>query len=248
MCCLSVHGPKPSTYRALPARGWFSIASPRPGTVKVLAGRRRRSSTGQRLRRDEGKPLVKLRDRRAFVPCDGGLAACWIGTGAWHTIPRPQHARLTAPARIRFPSSPFPPSTMAKYRVTYVDSCGREAVVEASCREAAEQLVRRQMEDGQHHHGIDAWNDNWCTERSKRRPFVNRACFECVRRHDRLNALEPPCPRSSDRGLYSLLAPWLRRGIAVFAPARSCKISLSTIRAPRVEGASPPPASHWRAH
>ena len=68
---------------------------------------------------------------------------------------------------------------MFKYRVTYVDSCLREAVVEASCPEAAEQSVRRQMEDAQHHHAVDAWNDDWCTEPYKRPPIVNRTCFEC---------------------------------------------------------------------
>ena len=68
---------------------------------------------------------------------------------------------------------------MSKYRVTYVDSCLREAVVEASSPEAAEEAVRRQMEDAQHHHAVDAWNDDWQAEPYKRPPIVNRTCFEC---------------------------------------------------------------------
>ena len=69
---------------------------------------------------------------------------------------------------------------MAKYRVTYVDSCLREAVVEAVSPEAAKESVRGQMEHAQHHHAIDAW----CTEPYKRPPIVNRTCFECGETRD----------------------------------------------------------------
>ena len=73
---------------------------------------------------------------------------------------------------------------MAKYRVTYVDSCLREAVVEAGSPKAAEESVRRQLEHAQHHHVIDDWNDDWCTEPYKRPPIVNRTCFECGETRD----------------------------------------------------------------
>ena len=68
---------------------------------------------------------------------------------------------------------------MPKYRVTYVDSVLREAVVESASSAAAEEIVRAQMENAQHHHACDAWNDDWSVEACRRPPFVNRSCFEC---------------------------------------------------------------------
>ena len=68
---------------------------------------------------------------------------------------------------------------MPKYRVSYVDSCLREMVVKAKSAEQAEELTRRQMEDGQHHHVADAWNDDWSVEPFRRHPLVNRRCVEC---------------------------------------------------------------------
>ena len=73
---------------------------------------------------------------------------------------------------------------MSKYRITYVDSCLREAVVDASSPETAEEAVRQQMEHGEHHHAVDAWNDDWAAEPHQRRPVVNRTCFECGRDRD----------------------------------------------------------------
>ena len=68
---------------------------------------------------------------------------------------------------------------MSKYRVTYVDSCLREAVVDTDSPEAAEEAVRQQMETGEHHHAVDAWNDDWAAEPHKPHSLVNRTCFEC---------------------------------------------------------------------
>lgn len=68
---------------------------------------------------------------------------------------------------------------MPKYRVTYVDSCLREAVIQASSPEHAEKLASRQMENAQHHHIVDVWNDDWAVEPYKRPPLVNRRCWEC---------------------------------------------------------------------
>jgi len=68
---------------------------------------------------------------------------------------------------------------MPKFRVSYTDSVLREAVVKAASKEQAEDIVRSQMEDGQHHHACDAWNDDWQVEPYRRPPLVNRSCFEC---------------------------------------------------------------------
>lgn len=73
----------------------------------------------------------------------------------------------------------MPTTMMSKYRVSYVDCCLREAVVEATCPEAAEQAVRLQMEDALHHHAVEDWNDAWHAEPYKWPPIVNRRCFEC---------------------------------------------------------------------
>jgi P2-related tail formation protein len=40
------------------------------------------------------------------------------------------------------------------------------------------------MEDAHHHHAVDAWNDDWCTEPYKRPPIVNHTCFECGETRD----------------------------------------------------------------
>ena len=68
---------------------------------------------------------------------------------------------------------------MLKFRVTYIDSVLREAVVEAPSSEEAEAIVRTEMEDAQHHHACDAWNDDWQIEPYRHAPLVNRSCFEC---------------------------------------------------------------------
>ena len=68
---------------------------------------------------------------------------------------------------------------MSKFRVTYVDSVLREAVVQAPSAEEAEQTVRSQMENAEHHHVSDGWTDDWHVEPYRRPPLVNRSCFEC---------------------------------------------------------------------
>jgi len=68
---------------------------------------------------------------------------------------------------------------MPRFRVTYVDSVLREAVVDSVSPEAAEEAVRAQMENAEHHHACDAWNDDWQVEPYRRPPLVNRSCFEC---------------------------------------------------------------------
>ena len=68
---------------------------------------------------------------------------------------------------------------MPKFRVTYVDSVLREAVVNAPSSEEAEVIVRAQMESADHHHTCDAWNDDWQIAPYRRAPLVDRHCFEC---------------------------------------------------------------------
>lgn len=68
---------------------------------------------------------------------------------------------------------------MPKFRVSYVDSVLREAVVEAASAEAAEEAVRAQMENAEHHHACDAWNDDWAVDPYRHAPVANRHCFEC---------------------------------------------------------------------
>ena len=68
---------------------------------------------------------------------------------------------------------------MARYHVTYVDSVLREVVLDAAGAEQAEELAREQLERAQHHHAVDAWNDEWHAEPYRRQPAVNRHCFEC---------------------------------------------------------------------
>jgi hypothetical protein len=68
---------------------------------------------------------------------------------------------------------------MARYRVTYVDSVLREVVLDAANGDEAEALARKQVDEAQHHHAVDAWNDDWQAEPYRRQPVVNRHCFEC---------------------------------------------------------------------
>ena len=68
---------------------------------------------------------------------------------------------------------------MPTFRVTYVDSVLRETVVEADSAEAAEEVARLQMENAEHHHSCDVWNDDWQVELYRRPPLDNRYCFEC---------------------------------------------------------------------
>ena len=73
----------------------------------------------------------------------------------------------------------FPILFMPKFRVSYVDSVLREAVVEAVSAEEAEVAVRTQIENAEHHHACDAWNDDWTVEPYRHAPVVDRHCFEC---------------------------------------------------------------------
>ena len=68
---------------------------------------------------------------------------------------------------------------MPTYRVTYVDSVLREAIVEAENGDQAETIVRQQMENAEHHHAVDAWNDDWQAEPRTSPATANRCCFEC---------------------------------------------------------------------
>ena len=68
---------------------------------------------------------------------------------------------------------------MPKFRVCYVDSVVRETVVDAASSKEAEKIVRAQVENCDHHHTCDAWNDKWHVEPYRRPPIVNRHCFEC---------------------------------------------------------------------
>lgn len=77
------------------------------------------------------------------------------------------------------PFTSFPFSIMARYRVTYVDSVLREVVLDAENDDEAEALARKQVDEAQHHHAVDAWNDDWQAEPYRRQPVVNRRCFEC---------------------------------------------------------------------
>ena len=81
----------------------------------------------------------------------------------------------------RVPAIPysFPQFIMPKFRVTYVDSVLREAVVEADSAEAAEAAARLQLENAEHHHACDAWNDEWAVDPYRHAPLINRRCFEC---------------------------------------------------------------------
>ena len=68
---------------------------------------------------------------------------------------------------------------MPKFRVTYVDSVLRETVVEADSAEAAEEVARLQLENAEHHHVCDAWNNEWAVDPYRHAPVINRRCFEC---------------------------------------------------------------------
>jgi hypothetical protein len=68
---------------------------------------------------------------------------------------------------------------MPTYRVTYTDSVLREAVVEAGNADDAEDLVRGQIDSAEHHHAVDAWNDDWQAEPCTRQSRRSLCCFEC---------------------------------------------------------------------
>jgi hypothetical protein len=68
---------------------------------------------------------------------------------------------------------------MPTFEVTYVDSVLRAAVVEAGTAEEAETLVREQMEQAEHHHAFDAWNDDWQAQLVSKQTDFSRRCFEC---------------------------------------------------------------------
>lgn len=81
--------------------------------------------------------------------------------------------------RIRKRVVSFPFFAMPKYRVTYVESILREAVVHAQSPQEAEDRVLEQKELAEHHHAVDVWEDDWQAEEYKRAAVVNRHCFEC---------------------------------------------------------------------
>ena len=66
---------------------------------------------------------------------------------------------------------------MTRYRVTYTDSVLRVALIDAYSPEHAEQITQAQMENAEHHHALDTWNDDWQVERL--RQAHPRCCFEC---------------------------------------------------------------------
>ena len=68
---------------------------------------------------------------------------------------------------------------MTTYRVTYVDSVLREAIVEAENPDQAETVVRQQMENVGHHHAVDAWNEDWQAQPRSASPILHPCCFEC---------------------------------------------------------------------
>lgn len=75
------------------------------------------------------------------------------------------------------------PTATAKkrsYRVSYVEGVLREAYINAESAEAAEEVVRSQMENAAHHHAVDAWTDDWQAEPHAKDPSSRRTrCFEC---------------------------------------------------------------------
>jgi hypothetical protein len=70
---------------------------------------------------------------------------------------------------------------MPTCRVTYVDSVLREVVVTTDTADDAETLVREQMEQGEHHHAIHTWTDDWQAETHVIQAKHNWHCFECGR-------------------------------------------------------------------
>ena len=68
---------------------------------------------------------------------------------------------------------------MPTFQVTYLDSVLRQAIVQAEDAERAEELVREQMEDAEHHHAVDAWTDDWQVEPLAHQLHYTRPCFEC---------------------------------------------------------------------
>ena len=68
---------------------------------------------------------------------------------------------------------------MPTYRVTYVDSVLCEAFVDAENGHKAEIIGRQQMENAEHHHAVDAWNDDWQAQPRAAAHVFNHCCFEC---------------------------------------------------------------------
>lgn len=68
---------------------------------------------------------------------------------------------------------------MPTFQVTYADTVLRQAVVKADTADEAETRVRAQIDDGEHHHAVDTWTDDWQAEPHTDQPGSNRRCFEC---------------------------------------------------------------------
>lgn len=68
---------------------------------------------------------------------------------------------------------------MPTFEVTYVHAVLCAAVVEPVSVEEAETLVREQMEQSEHHHAFDAWNDDWQAVLLTKQPNISHRCFDC---------------------------------------------------------------------
>ena len=65
------------------------------------------------------------------------------------------------------------------YRVTYEESVLREATVEAEDETRAIDTIRKQLENGEHHHAVEVWDHAWSAEPDEKHPSTNARCFEC---------------------------------------------------------------------
>lgn len=74
---------------------------------------------------------------------------------------------------------------MPTFRITYVESILREAVIDAHTPEMAEEAVMQQIENAEHHHSVDVWNDDFQVEQYQRPAAAgNRHCIECGSRRE----------------------------------------------------------------
>ena len=70
---------------------------------------------------------------------------------------------------------------MPRYRVTYVESSLRECFIAADTRDEAIEKVRAEFENGQHHHMVDGWDDDWSAVLNAMANGKAKPCIECGR-------------------------------------------------------------------
>lgn len=85
---------------------------------------------------------------------------------------------------------------MPRFRVTYTDGALRECFIEAKSPGDAEEIARAEFDNGQRHHMVDGWYDDWQAVPIPNTNNKSQLCVECGKYP------RPPPPMEFHRGLF----------------------------------------------